>query len=89
MANKTKIIDGVDVSECNYANKELLFEHKIKKYETALDEIEEAIDRMAKIAILTFPDFSIKENLKMVIAQCNSGYGVIQNIINKVRGNNE
>ena len=61
-------------------------EYKTEKYKQALDEIEEVIDRMTKIVILTFPDFSIKENLKMVIAQCNSGYGAIQDIINKVKG---
>ena len=59
---------------------------KQDRYRKALEEIEECINNLKKQDILTFPDFSLQENCKVIMKQCNEGYRQILNIINKAKG---
>lgn len=72
--------------ECEELKKDCPRRCKSDEYKQALDEIEKVICKLESASILTFPDFSKEENLKIVMKQCNSGYIEIQNIINKVKG---
>lgn len=56
------------------------------KYKQALAEIEEKIKEIGKKEILTFPDFSLQENAKIIMGQCNDGYKTILDIISKAKG---
>ena len=67
----------------------LINEIKYKnRYRRALNEIEETIKNLEKQDILTFPDFSLQENCKVIMKQCNDGYLQILSIINKAKDNN-
>lgn len=55
------------------------------RYRKALEEIEECINNLKKQDILTFPDFSLQENCKVIMRQCNEGYRQILGIINKAK----
>ena len=54
-------------------------------YEQALDSIVATIKDLENENIVTFPDFSLKENCKIIMGQCNKGYVDILNIINKAK----
>lgn len=56
-----------------------------EKYEQAFDSIVATIKDLENENIVTFPDFSLKENCKIIMGQCNEGYRQIINIINKVK----
>lgn len=57
-----------------------------EKYEQAFDSIVATIKDLENENIVTFPDFSLKENCKIIMGQCNEGYRQIINIINKAKG---
>ena len=59
---------------------------KTDRYCEALEEIEETIKNLEKQDILTFPDFSLQENCKAIMKQCNDGYLQILDIIRKAKG---
>lgn len=61
-------------------------EEEIDRYRKVLEKIEECINNLKKQDILTFPDFSLQENCKVIMKQCNEGYRQILNIINKAKG---
>lgn len=61
-------------------------EEEIDRYRKVLEKIEECINNLKKQDILTFPDFSLQENCKVIMGQCNEGYRQILNIINKAKG---
>ena len=61
-------------------------EEEIDRYRKVLEKIEECINNLKKQDILTFPDFSLQENCKVIMNQCNEGYRQILNIINKAKG---
>lgn len=54
-------------------------------YEKALEEIDGVIKNLKKQDILTFPDFPLQENYKVIMKQCNRGYIDILDIISKAR----
>lgn len=58
----------------------------IDGYRKALEEIEVVINNLEKQDILTFPDFSLQENYKIIMKQCNEGYRQILNLISKAKG---
>lgn len=61
-------------------------EEEIDRYRKVLEKIEECINNLKKQDILTFPDFSLQENCKVIMKQCNEGYRQILSIINKAKG---
>lgn len=61
-------------------------EEEIDRYRKVLEKIEECINNLKKQDILTFPDFPLQENCKVIMKQCNEGYRQILNIINKAKG---
>ena len=71
----------------NYAEKVCIdIELKKKIYKQALDSIVATIKDLENENIVTFPDFSLKENCKIIMGQCNKGYVDILDIINKAKG---
>ena len=56
-----------------------------KKYEQAFDSIVATIKDLENENIVTFPDFSLKENCQMIMGQCNKGYVDILHIITKAK----
>lgn len=60
-------------------------EELINKYKRALEEIQSVIKSLENENIVTFPDLSLQQNVKVIMGQCNSGYKDILNIINKVK----
>ena len=57
-----------------------------KRYRNALEEIEKCINNLKKQDILTFPDFSLQKNCKVIMKQCNEGYRQILDVISKAKG---
>lgn len=56
------------------------------KLQKVLDEIEMIIDIMAEQQIMTFPDYPLSENARIIVKQCNVGYTKILDVINKTKG---
>lgn len=56
------------------------------RYRKVLEDIEVVINNLEKQDILTFPDFSLQENYKIIMKQCNEGYRQILNLISKAKG---
>lgn len=56
------------------------------KLQKALDEIETIIGIMAEQQIITFPDYSLSENARIIVKQCNVGYTKILDVISKIKG---
>lgn len=60
-------------------------EKECEKYKQALYKIKNVFKNLENKNILTFPDLSLQENVKAIMAQCNSGYKQILGIINKAQ----
>lgn len=76
----------------NYKHLNDLYNQALKDMETAqnaLQQIKDVIINLEKEDICIFPDFSLQENMKAVMKQCNKGYLEILNIINKVDNGGE
>lgn len=58
-------------------------EKVLNRYRKVLEDIEVVINNLEKQDILTFPDFSLQENYKIIMKQCNEGYRQILNLISK------
>lgn len=58
--------------------------HLAYKYQQTLKEIQKIIKNLEKEDILSFPDLSLKENVQIIISQCNKGYKEIFTKINEV-----
>lgn len=58
-------------------------EKVLNRYRKVLEDIEVVINNLEKQDILTFPDFSLQENYKIIMKQCNEGYRQILDIISK------
>lgn len=56
---------------------------KADKYKKILEKIKEIIKNLEKEEILSFPDLSLKDNVQIIIKQCNKGYIDILNLINE------
>lgn len=56
---------------------------KADKYKKFLEKIKEIIKNLEKEEILSFPDLSLKDNVQIIIKQCNKGYIDILNLINE------
>lgn len=61
-------------------------EKVLNRYRKVLEDIEVVINNLEKQDILTFPDFSLQENYKIIMKQCNEGYRQILNLISKAKG---
>lgn len=61
-------------------------EKVLNRYRKVLEDIEVVINNLEKQDILTFPDFSLQENYKIIMKQCNEGYRQILDIISKAKG---
>ena len=62
------------------------FSLEFSRYRKVLEDIEVVINNLEKQDILTFPDFSLQENYKIIMKQCNEGYRQILNLISKAKG---
>lgn len=85
--DKDKIIKKIEADNKMYKKdleKEILL--KFKYFET-LEKITKIIKDLEKEEILSFPDLPLKDNVQMIISQCNKGYveilKLIDNSINK------
>lgn len=58
-------------------------EKVLNRYRKVLEDIGVVINNLEKQDILTFPDFSLQENYKIIMKQCNEGYRQILDIISK------
>ena len=64
-----------------------LYEQALKDLEAhqfAVDKIKTIISELEKQDICVFPDFTLQQNMKAVMKQCNSGYVEILKIINEL-----
>lgn len=43
------------------------------------------IDIMAEQQIMTFPDYPLSENARIIVKQCNVGYTKILDVISKIK----
>ena len=78
---------GLTYSEiAKLAKKTIRLTTENRNLETALEEIDRVIKNLEKQDILTFPDFPLQENYKVIMKQCNRGYIDILDIINKAKG---
>ena len=55
------------------------------KLQKALDEIEMIIGIMAEQQIMTFPDYPLSKNARIIVKQCNVGYTKILDVISKTK----
>ena len=78
-----------NIPNCQYKRLMEQFDNKTKKYKQALDSIVATIKDLENEDIVTFPDFSLKENCKIIMGQCNKGYVDILNIIKKAKDDND